>query len=313
MKARFTGAVLLAFMPLFWVQPAAAEDIWWAQQNWEGDTVVIVAPEGWQFYSFRGWYGSPDDPNCGADVSAIMSEVFVGQTAGTIVLDNGTFGDPCGGVYKVTRFTWSIIPLPVIVPPQPSPEPSLIPVEPSPTPVEPLPEPITPSPSPEPSTPVLEPQPTPAPVSPPAPEPAPEPAPTPAPAPEPTAEPAPEPPTSPVEAPAPPPIEPEPPVIEPAPEAVPEPAPAEVMAQLAAEAQADDPVLPEAFAAIPLLGDAAAAVLEAFNALGNVGADMTPEVRATSEKVVVASVIVGQIATVASGAAVSAASVRRKE
>jgi hypothetical protein len=54
-------------------------------------------------------------------------------------------------------------------------------------------------------------------------------------------------------------------------------------------------------------------VLDAFNTLGNVGADMTPEVREQSEKVIVASVIVGQIATVASSAAVSAASVRRNK
>jgi hypothetical protein len=111
--------------------------------------------------------------------------------------------------------------------------------------------------------------------------------------------------------PLPPDVEPEAPAEEPL--AEPEPAAAEIMAELAAEAQADDPVLPEEFAAIPLLGDAAAAVLDAFNTLGNVGADMTPEVREQSEKVIVASVIVGQIATVASSAAVSAASVRRNK
>jgi hypothetical protein len=52
----------------------------------------------------------------------------------------------------------------------------------------------------------------------------------------------------------------------------------------------------------------AGAVLEVFNDLGNVGADMTPEVREKSEEVVVATVIVGQVAQVASAAAASAAS-----
>jgi hypothetical protein len=66
---------------------------------------------------------------------------------------------------------------------------------------------------------------------------------------------------------------------------------------LAIVAIADDPKLPEELAAIP----GAAAVLETFNALGNVGADMSPQVREEAEQTVVASVI-------AVGAAVSAAS-----
>ena len=66
---------------------------------------------------------------------------------------------------------------------------------------------------------------------------------------------------------------------------------------LAIVAVADDPKLPEELAAIP----GAAAVLETFNALGNVGADMSPQVRKEAEQTVVASVI-------AVGAAVSAAS-----
>jgi hypothetical protein len=66
---------------------------------------------------------------------------------------------------------------------------------------------------------------------------------------------------------------------------------------LAIVAIADDPKLPEELAAIP----GAAAVLETFNALGNVGADMSPQVREEAEQTVIASVI-------AVGAAVSAAS-----
>jgi hypothetical protein len=61
-------------------------------------------------------------------------------------------------------------------------------------------------------------------------------------------------------------------------------------------AQQDDIVLDEALAAIPLLGDALGGAVELFNALGNAGADMSPQVRETSEKVVVTAVVVTQIA-----------------
>jgi hypothetical protein len=61
-------------------------------------------------------------------------------------------------------------------------------------------------------------------------------------------------------------------------------------------AQQDDIVLDEALAAVPLLGDALAGAVELINFLGNAGADMSPEVRATAEKAVVAAVIVVQAA-----------------
>lgn len=139
-------------------------------------------------------------------------------------------------------------------------------VEPSP---EPSPE-ITPEPTPEPS---VEPSPTPTPK--PTVQPTPEPAPV---SPEPTIEPTPEPQPT---------ITPEP-VVEPLPE----------QPTLLEQATQDDPELPTELAAIPLIGDVAGKVLEVFNALGNVGADMTPEQRKESQQVVVASVIVGQIASI---------------
>jgi hypothetical protein len=71
-------------------------------------------------------------------------------------------------------------------------------------------------------------------------------------------------------------------------------------------AQADDEELPAEIAAIPLIGDVAGAVLDVFNNLGNVGADMAPEQRERSEEVIVAAVIAGQIAQVASAGAVAA-------
>ena len=72
-------------------------------------------------------------------------------------------------------------------------------------------------------------------------------------------------------------------------------------------AQADDVVLDEAIAAIPLIGNVAGAAIEVFNAIGNAGADMSPQVREQSEKVVIAAVIVGQVAMTATAAATSAA------
>lgn len=74
-------------------------------------------------------------------------------------------------------------------------------------------------------------------------------------------------------------------------------------------AQADDVVLDEELAAIPLIGNVAGVAVEVFNALGNAGADMSPQVREQSEKVVVASVIVANIAITATSAATSAAAV----
>jgi hypothetical protein len=61
-------------------------------------------------------------------------------------------------------------------------------------------------------------------------------------------------------------------------------------------AQADDIVLDEALAAIPLLGDVLGGATELVNFLGNAGADMSPQVREDSEKVVVAAVVAVQAA-----------------
>jgi hypothetical protein len=61
-------------------------------------------------------------------------------------------------------------------------------------------------------------------------------------------------------------------------------------------AKADDIVLDEALAAIPLLGDALGGAIELVNFLGNAGADMSPEVREDSEKIVVTAVVAVQAA-----------------
>ena len=322
---------------------AAANAIppWWAQQNYEGDSVVITAPEGWVFFSVRAWYGSPTDSNCGADVSSILTPIMVGQHSVTLNLDNGTFGDPCGGVVKVTRFTWSVVPAPqVIVTPDPTP---VVESTPTPTPtetpviivpipvptVEPTKEPVV-VPTPEPT---VDPTPTTAPTQ----EPTPTPTQTTQPTPEPTKDviqpsPTPEPSKTPE-------VQPEPQLpitekaateaiatlVDVAPEDLTDkqvaalvaaanvvfetaeqgsPAYTQALAALAVAAQADDPQLPAELAAVP----GAAQVLAAFNALGNVGADMAPATREEAKKEVLATVVAtGAAINATVGAATSAA------
>jgi hypothetical protein len=303
---------------------------WWAQETYEGGVVTITAPDGWEFYSARAWYGSPTDKNCGADVSSILEGIMVGNTTVTVSLDNGLFGDPCGGVVKVTRFTWSIIPVAVV----PSPEPSVSPTpEPTPTPSEPVlpsPEPTpTPSVEPTPTPTPVEPTPTPSPTQTKSPEPTPEPSKTPAPV-EPTIQPTPEPsPTATLPEPEPIPSPEVPsetvsnllevPVDELTPEQVDqlveaaystletaEPGSEEyvqALEALAVAAEADDPEVPAELAAVPLIGPAATAVLGALNTLGNLGADMSPAVRETAKKEVVAAVVLTQVTTAAIQAA----------
>jgi hypothetical protein len=325
------------------------EPDWWQIQFNEGDRVTIGAPEGYVFGTPRAWYGSPTDPSCGADVSSIVAGYIAGNASGDFYADNGAFGDPCGGVYKVLRLSTPITAAPVVIVPTPTPEPTPEPSpQPSPTPTETpviiVPEP-TPAPTPEPTV-----EPTPVPSEEPAVEPTPEPTvpsegePTPSPTPtetpteEPTeVEPQPLPEPEQTETPEP---EPEPELrveeavseienlVEIAPEELTEaqveqlveaalvvfetaeqgsPEYQQALEALAVAAEADDIELPQELAAIPLLGDVAGAALEIFNNVGNVGADMSPDVREQAEKTVIASVIAAQAAIGAVGAATSAA------
>jgi hypothetical protein len=98
---------------------------------------------------------------------------------------------------------------------------------------------------------------------------------------------------------------------EPTPEPTVEPVPPtteEVLDELWAEATQDDIVISEEIATIPVLGSAIVALADAINFVSNVGADMTPEVREQSEKVVVSAIIVTQVATQAVATATLAAS-----
>jgi hypothetical protein len=310
------AAVFLSLWTSFlFMLPAQADDAWWAQTNFENDIIYIKAPEGWEFYEIRGWYGSPTDDNCGADVTRLLTDDAKGKTEYIIYANNSTFGDPCGGVYKVFRFTWSIIPVQIVVPP-------IDPVDPTPTP-EPTEEP-TPEPTPEPTEEPTE-EPTPTPTE--------EPTPTPTPTEEPTVEPTPEPPVKPE--PPKPVVVPEPVVPEPEPEPLPPVVEPEVPAEIIKltedtnleELPADTPILldngvvltAQVVIAIQLLENPA----ELFNAIftdpsqallaiSNIGADMSPEVRDKSEKVVVSAIIAGGIATQAAASAAATSTYRRK-
>jgi len=73
-------------------------------------------------------------------------------------------------------------------------------------------------------------------------------------------------------------------------------------------AQADDIVVDEELAAVPVLGATVVALTEALNFMGNVGSDMSPQVREESKKVVVTAVVaVGAAVNAATGAALTAA------
>jgi hypothetical protein len=305
--------------------------------TWEGQLFSATAPAGEVFTAVTGWYGAPNDSTCGADVSAVLA-TMLGSNTFEVYADNGVFGDPCGGVVKVLRVNLSSgtgqptpTETPQILEPSPvesttpSPAPSTAPEAPALPPVsqpEPSPIPIVP---PVAAPPVVEPAPQPQPIPLPEPEPAP-PSPEPAPpAPQPTPEATPEPkPTvalaPPAEAPKP--IEPEikldlktvdPETISPVQQAVitqeafavlataeqGSPAYAEALEALAVVAEADDPELPAELAAIPLLGNVAGAVMDTFNAVGNIGADISPKERERGQQIVVGTVIVGQMASVA--------------
>lgn len=82
--------------------------------------------------------------------------------------------------------------------------------------------------------------------------------------------------------------------------------------QLMVVAQADDIVVDEELASVPVLGAAVVGLTNALNALGNFGADMSPKVREVAEKSIVSAVIVTQIASTAVGLTVSASSSIRR-
>ena len=313
----------------------------------EGWGLTLTAPDGYVFDSvYFASYGTPIDYVkgwCHAEVSEQkVSEVFLGQTTGTIGSDNGVFGDPCGGTYKhlqVVLTYKAIVPTvvptpeppvdpnppvvpPVVVPPvvlPPDPQPPVVvppvdppvvpPVVPDPPVVDPPVGPVV-EPKPPVEIPVVGPPPV---VLPPKPIPA-----------------VPEVPVAkPVEPSQPPIASVDPSTIDPqtlSPKEVaqlqevaaatlatePEGSPAytQALEQLAVAAKADDIVVDEQLASTPVIGAAVVGVVNAINAIGNIGADMSPAHRDTAKKEVVAAVVAtGAAISAATGAATGAASV----
>ena len=180
-------------------------------------------------------------------------------------------------------------------------EPPVVP----PTPVDPTPDP-TPDPTIDPTPePTIDPTPDPTPTIDPTPEPTIEPTVDPTPEPRPTVDPTlEEPKQPPVIEPVDPGQEPDTiiePVIEPP--VASQPTVEVIVAQQIALAEADDIQIPEELAAIPVLGNVAVALADAANYVSNVGADLTPEQRKKSQKVIVSAVIVGQVSQLATAAA----------
>jgi hypothetical protein len=285
----------------------------------EGSFVEIVAPEGQRIASAVGYYGDPNNSTRGQDVSSILFELLAGETSATIEVSNETFqNDPAGGTSKVLILLITYEDIPVAPQPSPGenagsePQPS-IPTTPEPEPsLEPEPE-ITTPPQPEeteqPEEPATGPE-----------EPAEEPSLIePEPIEPPIIEPEEESITSAEELPeelsaeelmqvdleqimatdlseaqveA---------LIEAALETFEtaeqgSPEYEQALEALFVAAQADDIVLDEALAVIPLLGDVLGGATELINFLGNAGADMSPQVREDSEKVVVTAIVAVQAA-----------------
>jgi len=76
---------------------------------------------------------------------------------------------------------------------------------------------------------------------------------------------------------------------------------------LMAAAQEDDIQVPEEIANIPVLGASIVALTDALNFMGNVGADMSPQVRETAKKEIVAAIVLTQISQFATSQAVASA------
>lgn len=276
----------------------------------EGTFFEVVAPIGQRVANAVGYYGDPNDSTRGEEVSSILFELLSGETSATIEVSNETFAnDPAPGTPKVLILLITYEDIPV-----------------DSTPVSE--QPVAPEPSPLPEEePVIEPSPEPTTV-PPTKEPTPEPTPSQEPVEEPTEnepEPLPEPePSSPSEK------------LRELTEIIPENLTNVQVEQLIAmaeeilataepgseeyeqaldalflAAQADDIVLDESLLAIPLLGNALDGAVELINFLGNVGSDMSPQVRETAEKIVVVSVVVTQVVAVTAIGAMASTSIRR--
>lgn len=322
---------------------------WWVLPQQMPDThfIINVSKGGFQVDGNYRPYGT----FTGETTSIIITAQI--QTDGTVAYSYAVDGPLTGNERTGAVLTdGTIVPLeevniiqveeaPVLEPepvePTPEPEPVVPEPEPEPTPEpEPvIPEPVVPEPVvPVEPTPVVTPEPLPEPVTPPVYIPEPEIIETPVeepeiqPLPTPELEPEPELEPVPVETePLPETIEPEP--IQPEPPVEETEEPIVQVDDVDLETLAPDTpvelsngvvITAEQAIAVQLLQDPAALLQElftdpaaAFAALGSVGADMTEEEREESEKVIIAAVIAGNIATTASISAASAGAVTRRK
>ena len=295
------------------------QSIIWDYSIDEGGVFSAEAPAGKVFSGVVARYVAHES-DCGLDVSEIVGAVLIGSSSGTIPADNGSFGDPCPGWYKklIVSVQYSTLMLSTSESPQVTQSATLSP-EPE---VQPTPQP-SPEPSPEPTPEVVQPEPTQEPT------PSPEPTasyPTQSPEPEPTESPivvvTPEPAT---ESPAPtmpptlPTIQPEPqpsPIIEPSPvqsnEVIseePSTTTAEIV-EVAEETFSDSVSGTIETAVTEAIGAAVEVVGQLVEAFASAGLDMTPEKREEAQSVVVSTIIVSQVASAASAAAVSARKIK---
>jgi hypothetical protein len=281
---------------------------WWVLPQQMPDThfIINVSDGGFQVDGSYRPYGTFT-----GDTTSIIITGQV-QTDGTVAYTYAVNGPLAGTERTGARLTdGTVVPLeeaniiqveeaPVLEPEPVAPEPV---VEPEPV----VPQPPTPEVIPEPVAPVppfvepvpIEPEPTPEPV-----------------------EELPEEELPPVE----PEPTPEPPVVEPEPETIPEPeVPEEVIEEPTVEEEqtvtmANGVVVTlEVAQALELLSNPTELLATlftdpaaAFAALGNVGADLPPEVREKAESVVLSAIIAGNIATSAAASAAGAAAYRRK-
>jgi hypothetical protein len=296
------------------VSPSVSEELIWDYVVNEGDMLVAEAPSGQVFSSVVARYVA-HDTDCGLDVSEVVGAALIGSSSATIPATNESFGDPCPGWYKKLVVSVEYAPA-VIAAPEPTQSAPLTlspVVEPTPTPTPepaPSPQPVQPEPTPEP-TPSLEPT-----------------ASSPTQSPEPTA--SPEPTVSdPVETPtqSPQPVEPLPlptsspvpsllPTIEPSPAQSSEessetpPIPTPEATEIAEETQSDSVSGAIETAVAEAIGAAVEAVGELVEVFQSAGLDMTPEKREEAQDVVVSTIIVSQVASAASAAAVSARKIK---
>jgi hypothetical protein len=300
-------------------EPVTVSPILWDFVTDENSELYAQAPSGQVFSGVVARYVSKET-ECGLDVSEIVAAALVGTSSGTIPATNDLFGDPCPGEYKKLLVSVQYAPAMITAPstsevvqsasPTISPEPT-----PTPTP-EPQPTP-EPSPSPEPA------QPQPTPTEEPSPEPTatvPSQSPTPEPTPMPTA--SAETPTESAEPTVPPALpstspEAQPqPIISPTPVQSSEPpyeeptVPATQAPEVSEETESETVSGTIEAAFTETIGAAVEAVGELVEAFQSAGLDMTPEQREEAQDVVISTIIVSQVATTASAAAVSARKIK---